>query len=99
MNNVVFGKTMKNVESIAILNLVLEPNYHTTKLFTEDLLAREMKKKTEILMNKPFYLRLSILEISKMIMYEFWYDYISSIDEYEFSSKNSNWKNKNLLIY
>ena len=43
-----------------------------------------MKKKTEILMNKPFYLRLSILEISKMIMYEFWYDYISSIDEYEF---------------
>ena len=63
---------------------MLEPNYHTTKLFTEDLLAREMKKKTEILMNKPFYLRLSILEISKMIMYEFWYDYISSIDEYEF---------------
>ena len=84
MNNAVFGKTMKNVENITILNLVLEPNYHTTKLFTEDLLAREMKKKTEILMNKPFYLRLSILEISKMIMYEFWYDYISSIDEYEF---------------
>ena len=83
MNNAVFGKTMKNVENIEILNLVLEPNYHNTKLFTEDLLAREMKKKkkTEMLMNKPFYLRLSILEISKMIMYEFWFDYISSIDE------------------
>ena len=55
--------------------LVSEPNYHTTKLFSGDLLAIEMKK-TKVKMNKPVYLGLSILEISKTLMYEFWYDYI-----------------------
>ena len=55
--------------------LVSEPNYHTTKFFTETLLAIEMKK-TEILMNKPVYLGLSILELSKILIYEFWYDYV-----------------------
>ena len=54
--------------------LVSEPNYHTTKLFTEYLLAIEMKN-TEILLNKPISLRLSILELSKILMYEFWCDY------------------------
>ena len=38
-------------------------------------LATEMKK-TEILTNKPVYLRLSILELSKMLIYEFWYGYV-----------------------
>ena len=55
--------------------LVSEPNYHTTKLFKEHLLAIEMKK-TEILMNKLVYLRLSVLELSKTLMYELWYDYV-----------------------
>ena len=55
--------------------LVSEPNYHTTKFFTEYLLAIEMEK-TEILMNKPVYLGLSILELSKISMYEFWYEYV-----------------------
>ena len=32
--------------------------------------------KTELLMNKPMYLGLSILELSKILMYEFWYDYV-----------------------
>ena len=53
--------------------LVSEPNYHTTKLFSENLLAIEMKK-TKVNMNKPLYLGFSILEISKKLMYEFWYD-------------------------
>ena len=35
-----------------------------------------MKKKTEILMNKLAWLGLSILELSKILMYEFWYDYV-----------------------
>ena len=48
--------------------LVSEPNYHTTKFFTENLLTVEMKK-TQILMNKPVYLGLSILNLSKTVMH------------------------------
>ena len=55
--------------------LVSEPNYHTTKHFSENLLAIEMKK-TKVKINQPVYLGMSILDISKMHMYEFWYDYI-----------------------
>ena len=55
--------------------LVSEPNYHTTKIFTENLLAIEIKK-TEILMNRPVYLGLSILGLSKILMYEFWHNYV-----------------------
>ena len=54
---------------------MLESNYHTTKFFTESLLAIEMKK-TQTLMTKPVYLGLSVLEFSKILMYEFWYDYL-----------------------
>ena len=53
-----------------------EPNYHTTKCFSEDLLAIEMKK-IKVKLNKLVYLGLSILEISKTLMYGFWYDYIN----------------------
>ena len=56
-------------------HLVSEPNYHKTKCFSENLLAIEMKK-IKLKMNKPVYLGLSILEISKTLMFEFWYDYI-----------------------
>ena len=55
--------------------LVSEPNYHTTKYFSENLLAIEMKK-TKVKMNKPVYLGMSILDSRKTLMYEFWYDYI-----------------------
>ena len=85
MNNVMFGKTMENVRKHRDIKsvttdkrrnrLVSEPNYHTTKWFSEKLLAIEMKK-TKIKMNKPKNLGLSILEISKTLMYEFWYDYL-----------------------
>ena len=74
MNNVVFGRTMENVRKHRDIKLVTtergrnylvsEPNYHTTKFFTEHLLAIEMKKK-QILMNKHVYLGLSILELNK----------------------------------
>ena len=55
--------------------LVSEPNYHTINLISEDLSIIEMEK-TKVKMNKPIYLGLSILEISKTLMYEFWYDYM-----------------------
>ena len=55
--------------------LVSEPNYHTMNLISENLSIIEMKK-VKVKMNKPIYLGLSILEISKIIMYESWYDYM-----------------------
>ena len=48
--------------------LISEPNYHTTKRFSENLLAIEMKK-TKTKMNKPVNLVISILNISKTHMY------------------------------
>ena len=85
LNYSVFGKTMENVRNHRDIKLVTadkrrnqlvsEPNYHTTKYFSENLLAIKMKK-IKVKMNKPLYLGLSILEISKTLMYEFWYDYI-----------------------
>ena len=74
MNNAVFGKTMENVREHRNIKLVTterrrnylatEPNFHTTKFFTEHLLVIEMRK-TQILLNKPVYLGLSILDLSK----------------------------------
>ena len=85
MNNAVFGKTMENVRKHRDIKLVTtdkrrnqlvsEPNYHAIKWFSKNLVAIEMKK-TKVKMNKLIYLGLSILEISKILMYEFWYDYM-----------------------
>ena len=83
MNNAVYGKTMENVRKHRIINLVSndkkrnklvsEPNYHTTKWFSENLLAIEMKK-TSVKMNKPIYLGLAIFSLSKILMYDYWYN-------------------------
>ena len=80
MNNAVFGKTIENVRKRRYIKLITkdkrrnrlvsEPNYDTSKWFSEKLLAIEMKK-TKVKINKPIYLGLSILEISKTLMYEF----------------------------
>ena len=51
---------------------MLEPNYHTTTFFAKHLLAIKIKKK-KYLRKKPVYFALSILELSKIIMYKFWY--------------------------
>ena len=51
------------------------PNYHTTKQFSENLLAMEMKK-TKIKMNVPIYIGFTILEVTKTVMWEFFYDYL-----------------------
>ena len=85
MNNSVFGKTMENVRNHRDIKLVTsdkrrkrlvsEPNYHSHKIFSNSLMAIEMKK-TWVKMIKPSHLGMSILDISKTLMYEFWYDYI-----------------------
>ena len=82
LNKAVLEKTIKNVRKHIEIKLVAterrrnylvsEPNYHTTKSFVEKLLAIEMKKHS----NKYVYLGLSILELSKILMHEFWYDYV-----------------------
>ena len=84
MNNAVFGKTMENIRKHRYIKmvttdkkrnkLVSEPNYHTMNYISEDLSIIEMNK-TKVKMNKPMYLGLSILDISKILMYKFWYDY------------------------
>ena len=77
MNNAVFRKTIENVGKHKDIKLVItkrrrnyllsESNYHTTNFLTEDILAVDIKK-TEIIMNKPVYLGLSILELNKIWM-------------------------------
>ena len=85
MNNSVFGKTMENVRNHRDIKLVTtnvqrrkyvsEPDYMTSKCFSKDLMAIEMRK-TEVLMDKPVCLGQAILDISKTLMYEFYYDYL-----------------------
>ena len=85
MNNAVFGKTMENVRNRRDVKLVVteerrkklvsEPNYSSCKQFSENLMAIEMRKK-EVLMDKPIAVGQAILDISKTLMHEFWYDYL-----------------------
>ena len=85
MNKPVLGKTMQKGRKHRDIKLVTpkyrrnylesKPNYHTTKFFTENLLAIEMRK-AEKLINKPVHLGLSILDLSKISMYKFWFDYV-----------------------
>ena len=85
MNNAFFGKTMENVRKHRDIRLVTskekfskltrEPNFAGCKRFSENFAAVEMKK-TSVKMNKPIYLGMSILSLSKTKMYEFHYDYM-----------------------
>ena len=85
MNNSVFGKTMENVRNHRDIKLVTtnekrrkyvsEPNFMSSKCFSENLMAIEMRK-IKITMNKPVCLGQAILDISKLLMYEFYYDYL-----------------------
>ena len=79
LSNSVFDKTMENFQKYRDIKLVTttkrkgylvsEQNYHIAKFFTKNLLAIEMKK-AQILINKPVYQGLFILELSKTCMYE-----------------------------
>ena len=85
MNNAIFGKTMENIRKHRDIKLVTtdkrrsklvsEANYHTINYISEDLSLIEMNK-AKVKMNKPIHLGLSILNISKLLMCDFWYDYM-----------------------
>ena len=85
MNNSVFGKTMENIRNRVNVKLVdsgeqfkklaAKPNYNSRKIFNENLVSVHMKK-TNLTMNKPVYLGMSILDLSKTVMYDFHYKYI-----------------------
>ena len=87
MNNSVFGKAMENLRNrvdVRLVNtkeklrkLVAKPNFKSRKIFNENLVSVHMKK-TSLLMNKPIYLGMCILDLSKIIMYDFHYNYIKS---------------------
>ena len=83
--NSIFGKTVQNDRKHRDIKLVTteakrnelasEPNYHCTKWISKHLLVMEMKK-TEVKINKPIYLGQAVLDLSKALMFEFWYDYL-----------------------
>ena len=85
MNNSVFGKTMENIRKHrniklvtnrdAYLKLVMKPNFKSGVRFGENLMGCEMGK-IKVVMNKPVYLGQVILDLSKIVMYEFHYDYM-----------------------
>ena len=88
MNNSVFGKTMENIRNrvnVKLVNdkerlrkLVAKPNSRSPpKIFSENLVSVHLKK-TSLLMNKPVYLGMCILDLSKTIMYDFHFNYIKS---------------------
>ena len=85
MNNSIFGKTMENIRNRVDIKLVNDkkqaeklsvmPNFKHCNIFSENLVSIHMKK-TKLTFNKPVYLGMCILDLSKTIMYEFHYKYI-----------------------
>ena len=85
MNNAVFGKTMENIRNRVNVKLTTtgeqfkkltaKPNYESRKIFNKNLVSVHMKK-TSLTMNKPVYLGMSILDLSKTLMFDFHYKYI-----------------------
>ena len=85
MNNAVFGKMIENVRKRRDIKLIVteerrkkltsEPNYESCKVFSDHLMAIEMRK-TSVVMDKPIIVGQAILDKSKVLMYEFYYDYL-----------------------
>ena len=83
MNNAMFGKTMENVRNRRLINLVTEekqlkklvaqPTYKSITVFTENLSAVE-RIKAQVVMNKPVYVGMCVLDLSKWLMYDFFYN-------------------------
>ena len=87
MNNSIFGKTLENIRNRVDIwlitsdkvaqKLAAKPDYDRCTIFDENLIAVPTKK-TKLYFNKPVYLGMSILDLSKFLMYEFHYNYIKT---------------------
>ena len=85
MVNSVFGKTMENLRNrmnVELVNtperikkLCAKPAFKTFKIFNEDLTAVHMAK-TKLVLNRPSYVGFVVLDVSKLLMYDFHYNYI-----------------------
>ena len=94
MNNSFFGKTLENIRNMVDIRLIsfdkvaqklaAKPNYDHCTIFDENLVAVHMKK-TKLYFNKPVYRGMSILDLSKSLMYDFHYNYIKT--KYEDKAK------------
>ena len=87
MNNYVCGKTLENIKNRVDIRLIssdkvaqklaAKPNYDRSTIFDENLIAVHMRK-TKLYFNKPVYLGMSILDLSKVLMFDFHYNYIKT---------------------
>ena len=85
MNNSVFGKTMENIRNRVniklvnreekLLKFIAKPSFERRTIFSENLIAVHLRK-TKLFFNKPIYVGMSILDISKTLMYDFQYGYM-----------------------
>ena len=85
MNNAPFGKTMENVRNRVDINLYTDeklalkqfakPQYLQSKIYSEDLIAIK-KVKGVVKLDKPIYVGVAVLDLSKLHMYKFHYDFI-----------------------
>ena len=91
MNNAVYGKTMENKRKhqnvklrtkwegrYGVEALIARPNFHSRKIFDENLVAIKLRK-TEILMDKPIYIGFCVLELSKICLYDFHYEFMNQV--------------------
>ena len=106
MNNSVFGKTMENIRKHRNIKLVMteekylhtvmHPNFKSGVLFGENLMGCEMGK-IKVVLNKPIYLGQVILDLSKIVMYEFHYDYM--VPKYELEKLKLCYMDTDSLVY
>lgn len=88
MNKAVFGKTVENGRNRINVKLVhterklkklcAKPSFYRFKIFNEDLVGVE-NKKVKLLLNKPVYIGQTILDLSKLVMCDFYYNFMRKI--------------------